>query len=282
MRDLKSLLALFSAAALAGLPAFLPLTAGLPRSEAAAAQEAPEAVHRFGARRLEIGAFHGTLTLYPHDGPTIEARVGGPESRRRELTIGQRAGTLHIVDRPSAAGGRLQSVVAEGVSVIAQGGGRASVTIGGRNYSAGDLRPPLRLTLAVPRGLPLVLKGLAGEIEIGNLESEIALTLISGRARLGHVGPARLSLPGSGEIVAAGVEGALTVELAGSGDVVVRSGEVARLAVHLSGSGDVAFGGRAKRGDFILSGAGDIEVAELAMPPSARVTGSGEILLGNR
>lgn len=102
-------------------------------------------------------------------------------------------------------------------------------------------------------------------------------TVGSGGAVFGSVGRStslKLSNAGCGDWTVANVEGALTVNLAGSGDV--KAGSAGAAYVRIAGSGDVATRGVRGKLEASVAGSGDLATGPVGGALEVRIMGSGD------
>ena len=106
----------------------------------------------------------------------------------------------------------------------------------------------------------------------------LAARLSTSGAVWGQVGATRslaLQTSGCGDWMAGRVDGPLSVDAAGSGDV--RGADVGSLRAALSGSGDLAVGRVGGRADVALHGSGDVSTGPIAGPLQVALVGSGDV-----
>jgi hypothetical protein len=133
----------------------------------------------------------------------------------------------------------------------------------------------------VPRGAPLVVESLVGELAVAGLGGPVELALASGRAQIDALEGGRLAVVGGSSIAVDAAVGDLAIEVRGAGEVTVADAALGRLEVRITGSGEVAVGGRAEQASVAVTGSGEVRVDEVEARPAVRVTGSGEVEIGN-
>ncbi|HEY2179752.1 MAG TPA: DUF2807 domain-containing protein [Caulobacteraceae bacterium] len=89
------------------------------------------------------------------------------------------------------------------------------------------------------------------------------------------------AVTGSGNLRAASVNGPMRVSVAGSGDVIAHGGQVTDMDVHIAGSGDVRFGGVAQNLQASVAGSGDVSVGRVTGSVSRHIAGSGSVTVGS-
>lgn len=122
-----------------------------------------------------------------------------------------------------------------------------------------------------------------GETIFGGVDGALNLALAgSGDVRGGGVGSAELRVAGSGDVVLGAVADGLTVSIVGASSVrtgAVLSGDL-RIAVQ--GGGDVVMGGgRVEAVTVLVSGSGDVIFPGVARSLDAVVAGSGDVVIGS-
>lgn len=112
----------------------------------------------------------------------------------------------------------------------------------------------------------------------GRLEASVAG---SGDLKSGPVGGAlTIRTMGSGDADVASVNGDVDVNIAGSGNTLIRGGRAGAVSVSIAGSGDVQFAGAATTVTARVAGSGDIRVASVSGDIKKNVVGSGDIRIG--
>lgn len=137
----------------------------------------------------------------------------------------------------------------------------------------------LRMTVTLPPGTALDMKGFAGTATIGDLDAPVALDTNSGNITIGRVPAAAISIKGSGDITVGDVATSLGVKILGSGDL--KMGTAGATAVSLQGSGDADIAGVSGGLTVKLSGSGDVTIATLDGPTQIRNSGSGDVAILN-
>lgn len=233
------------------------------------------------ARTLDVADLAGRLTVDVEDRGDIAVLLKGPESAVEAVRIDARNGVLHLsggADPESST----TVIHMDNVTTVVTGGGSARVTIGGREASVNrPPRPPLFVTVRVPRATPVTVAPAIDSVTIADTQGPLRLVIATATVRAGAVGPADIALNGSGDVRLGRVSGDLSVAIQGSGNVTVDDGTVGTLAVAIRGTGDVSIGGRADTADLSLAGAGRIRVQEVVHRPRSTVNGAGSITVGN-
>jgi len=117
-----------------------------------------------------------------------------------------------------------------------------------------------------------------GDWTVANVEGSMRISQAgSGDTRTGSAREANIRVAGSGDTIVGDVHGGLDVDIAGSGDVAVSS-IAGPLDVHVMGSGDVKVaGGRATAMTVSVAGSGDVDFRGTADSLKARIAGSGDV-----
>jgi hypothetical protein len=120
-----------------------------------------------------------------------------------------------------------------------------------------------------------------GDWTVANVEGAMSLNLAgSGDVKAGSAGSADIKVAGSGDVATTGVRGKLTTNVAGSGDLV--SGPVGgSLVIRIAGSGDVDVASVSGDIDVNIAGSGDAVIrGGNAGAVSVSIAGSGEVQFG--
>jgi len=120
-----------------------------------------------------------------------------------------------------------------------------------------------------------------GDWTVDNVEGAMSLNLAgSGDVKAGSAGSADIKVAGSGDVATTGVRGKLTTNVAGSGDLV--SGPVGgSLVIRIAGSGDVDVASVSGDIDANIAGSGDAVIrGGNAGAVSVSIAGSGEVQFG--
>lgn len=102
----------------------------------------------------------------------------------------------------------------------------------------------------------------------------------SGNFTATSVNALEANIGGNGDIVVDKVNGPVSVNIGGSGNVKLNNGVAAKLEVNIAGSGDVRFGGEAKSLEVKIVGSGDVRVKTVSGNISKSVMGSGNVIVG--
>lgn len=120
-----------------------------------------------------------------------------------------------------------------------------------------------------------------GDWTVANVEGAMTLNVAgSGDMKAGSAGSADIKVAGSGDVATKGVRGKLTTSVAGSGDLV--SGPVGgSLVIRIAGSGDVDVAAVNGDIDVNIAGSGDAVIrGGKAGAVSVSIAGSGEVQFG--
>lgn len=240
----------------------------------------------YHAQSLEMRDVDGRVRIEVEDRPDLQLLVKGPADAVRGVRAEVRDRALSIVGDRSITNRNISVVGIGSATAVVVGEGSASVSIGSVGDKGGTVirvpeRPPLEVTVRMPRGMPLRIGDINGDYRIGDTHAPVHISVARGKVSLGRVGEAELEVHGTGDIDALEIIGKLRISVQGSGDVRVRGGQISQLDVILQGSGDVNVGGHAQRANLTVEGAGDIRVAEVAEKPHIKMSGAGDISVGN-
>jgi hypothetical protein len=99
----------------------------------------------------------------------------------------------------------------------------------------------------------------------------------SGRVRAGSAGALTVRIAGSGDVAATEIANGLTVEIAGSGNVSAASAS-GPIKLEVAGDGDISLGGgHASELTVKIAGAGDVDYRGVADAMDASIAGSGDV-----
>jgi hypothetical protein len=144
---------------------------------------------------------------------------------------------------------------------------RARVSVAGSmNISVGDSQGPVDAAIAG-----------SGSITIGASTQARLDVAGNGEFKSGPVaGGFDASIAGSGDAEVASVNGPVSLEIAGSGNVVIKGGRADPFKVSIAGSGDVTFDGEAVNPEISIAGSGNVAVGSMSGNLSQDMQGSGE------
>lgn len=233
----------------------------------------------FGAGALDLRGLAARVHVRLHDSGTIRLRATGPASWIDDLSRYAKDGALVVTAAP------VQGFGAGSAVTIATGfGARAVTRVGGltiRSEGTGDGDLP-EVELWVPAGTPMTATGAVGEWDIADLRAPLAIEVTAGQAAAGAVTDATVRILGSGAVTVARVDGDLTADLSGAGDITVGGGRVDMLTASIAGTGTIRVQAPADRADLSISGIGTIDADRIARKPSVRVSGVGTVRTGLR
>ena len=252
--------------------------------------KAPE---RFQTTSLDVRQVTADVTVEVHDGSDMEVSIVGPSDLVDDISTNARGGTLIIEGRPrrssqgvsiSTRGGRTV-VTGSVIGGVVMGGGSLMQSSFGRFgsdttiiTSSGSQTAPVQVRVKVPRGSSVSISDIEGNANIGDTNGPLTLHLMGGGdVNAGSITNLSVTVQGSSDTRVARVNGAVSVQIQGSGDVDIDDGNMSSLNVSVQGSGDVTIGGSADTASLTVMGSGDIKVARVRQRPMERVMGSGGI-----
>ncbi len=131
----------------------------------------------------------------------------------------------------------------------------------------GDVAGPLNVDIAG-----------SGRITAGAAQSLNADVAGSGALIVGAVAQgANVDIAGSGEVRIASLQGDLSADGAGSGNLIVQGGSIGAADVDLAGSGDVDIAAPIRRLNVSIVGSGSVDVAGEVGDIDADIAGSGDV-----
>lgn len=217
----------------------------------------------FSANAVRVEDMVGRLTVNVRNGGPVSVEVSGVKERVNGVSIREEDGKVVIDGSDANDNGSVWNW---------------------RNWFnfSGDFEPSndnLAIKVTVPRGAKLEVSDLVGDANIGDTQGELRFDAAATKARIGHVGPARVSLGGAGRVDIAQVNGPLRLEVGGSGKVAV--GPTQGVHADIAGSGDATFG--AISGDLSLdiAGSGDVSAASVNGKTNVSIAGSGSVKIAD-
>jgi hypothetical protein len=247
----------------------------------AASSPPVERAETHAASRLAVAGLVGSLRIERHDGAEIRLVLRGSARALDRVRREVKGDLLQITVAP-APGGTGAVVSSSNNTVIALGGGRATLTIGSTGVSAeGSDEPPLELRAYVPAATPLVIRGLVGDLAVGEVGGPLEVELVGGEARLDRAAGGSLTVVGGSRIELAHATGDLRIAIEGAGEVAVADAALDRLDVALSGTGNVTVGGTAEQASVQIAGVGNVAIDEVRERPQVSLLGIGQVAIGN-
>jgi len=217
----------------------------------------------FSADTVQVEDMVGNLTVNVRNGGPVLVEVAGVKERVNGVSLHDEDGKV-IIDGSSAN---------DNESVW-----------NWRNWFnfSGDFEPHadnLVVKVTVPKGTRLDVNDLVGNATIGDTQGELHFEAAATKARIGRVGPARISLGGAGRVDIAQVDGPLHLEVGGSGKVTV--GPTQSVHADIAGSGDAEFGAIAGGLSLDIAGSGDVSAASVNGPTKVDIAGSGSVKIAD-
>jgi hypothetical protein len=217
----------------------------------------------FSADSVRVEDLVGTLTVNVRNGGPISVDVAGAKERLNGVTVREDDGRV-VIDGSNANG--MESVWD---------------WRNWFNFSSGyeSRNDNLTVRVTVPKGTRLDVNDLVGDATIGDTWGELHFEAAATKARIGRVGPARISLGGAGRVDIAQVNGPLHLEVGGSGKVTV--GPTQSVQADIAGSGDAEFGAIASSLSLSIAGSGDVSAASVNGPTKVDIAGSGSVKIAD-
>ena len=218
----------------------------------------------FDAEALRVSDVVGSVRVEVTNDPEMTVTVHGPSDALKRLDVMTRAGTL----------------------VIDQDRGLGWIRIFGlRNRD-------MEISVRVPRGTPVAIDHLSGELYVGNIFAPIDIQGHITGGSVGDVTSAAIALSGDSNLSIGEVSGALAFHLSGNGHATVKSagtttatvsgngnfsmGDVADATFSVSGNGSVAVGEIRSGLDLSLSGNSRAAIRSLNGTANISISGDGE------
>jgi hypothetical protein len=248
---------------------------------------------RFPTTALRIEDLVGNVVVEVWDQSGMEVSMSGPKDALETIVAESEDSTLSIKDGGTERGSS-GDVCISGVSIrTGRGGSRVSVrsstgdiVIAGGNVtvisgSSSSNENIATVTVKVPKGADIDLGGVSGETLIGDVDGALNVNSKgNGTVRSGRMQGATVAVLGNGDVHISEVNGPLTAQIMGTGDIKVRSGAVTALTAQIMGTGDFTFGGVANTATLTVMGTGDIRVKEVKSRPRTQRMGTGDINVG--
>lgn len=244
----------------------------------------------YNATALDVQDVEADVDIQPINGLEMRVTINGLKSAVEDVDVRLQDNT--VVMRGKQNGG----THVRGANVIISGsGGSISVggsvvSIGGRRIVAGHSTVVMsgagesdtKVTVGIPKGSAVKVVGVQGKVIIGDTDGALHASVLGcDNIKAGKVRDATLSVRGSGNIYVDAVNGNLSMNIKGSGNILVRGGSVGVLNANIMGSGDARFNGEAVDANLSVMGSGDIDVASVKNKPNKTVMGHGDINVGN-
>lgn len=268
------------------MPAFaLPLTLALALPLATATSAVAQETERFTLRGDAPAVFNlaGNVEIVAGDGPGVQVEVvrGGEDAGRLQIRTGEIDGreTLRVsypddeIGYPRMGGGQTSLRVRDDGTFGDGFGGGDRVTV----ERDGDLEAWADLRIEVPAGTRLAVHLGVGDMDVRDVEGDLALDGSSGTIRTrGTRGTLSLDT-GSGSIEVSDAAGDLTADT-GSGNITLRNVDGGDLALD-TGSGSVELSSVRVASLLVDTGSGSIRGSSLEAGGLEMDTGSGGIRL---
>ena len=205
----------------------------------------------FDADALRVSDLVGSLHVEVTNDPEMTVTVQGPSDALKRVDITTRNGTL----------------------VIDQDRGLGWIRI----FGFRDRK--MEISVRVPRGTPVAIDDLVGELYIGDIMAPIDFRGHLSEGHIGDVTEAALAVSGSGNLWLGDVAGELALTVSGSAHATFESAGTAALAV--TGSGEL-FGGDVRAGLALnIRGSGEANIDSLSGPARIEISGSGSAHIGS-
>jgi hypothetical protein len=120
----------------------------------------------------------------------------------------------------------------------------------------------------------------SGDIWAGSSGDVEANIMGSGNMNLGAARQLDANVMGSGDMTLASVDGSVSANLPGSGDILIRGGRASNVSANIMGSGDIVIHGEAGSVSANIMGSGDIRIDRATGAISQSTMGSGRVRIG--
>lgn len=217
----------------------------------------------YNANAVRLQNIVGTVTVDVRNGGPVSVQVSGNKRLVSGLTISDDDGKVVVDAERAYAGGSVWNW---------------------RNWFnfSSDYEPKpdmLSVHVTVPKGAGVEVSDLVGDATIGDTQGTLNFEAAASKAKIGQIGPARISLGGDGRIDIARVNGPLHLEVGGSGKITV--GPTQSVNASIAGSGDAQFGAIAGGLTLDIAGSGDVSAARVNGPTHVDIAGSGDVRIAD-
>jgi hypothetical protein len=236
-------------------PAPVAPPAAAPQAQSANVQTLP--TQTFTAKSLRVDGLVGALDIQVSAGPQMTYTLSGQAEAIKDVT----------------------AVVEGDVLVIDQKDPKSSWFMWFQ-WNSGDWDGNrIKVALTVPTGTPIDIDGIVGDVTIGDINGPLEFDLAAADATIGAVTTAKIDAAGAGEIKIKSVQGALDLDVAGSGDIEV--GTAGSVNIDIAGSGELKVGTIAGSLSVDIAGSGDVVIDSVAGPVDFTSAGSGDVVIKN-
>lgn len=136
----------------------------------------------------------------------------------------------------------------------------------------------LVIHVVVPRGAPVDVEEMAGNVTIGNTMGPVKFEANGyTKSTIGNVSEARLEMSGSGKLRVGNVSGKVRADTAGSGNMHI--GDVGAINADIAGSGSITVGKVNGPITVDIAGSGDFSAASVHGAAKADIAGSGSVTI---
>lgn len=221
---------------------------------------------------------NSSATRQPGEGASVEVRGKG----RVDLS----AAPLIVVRTPRNVSVSVESDAVFGA--IGRGAQRVEVSNDGcGDWTVANVAGPLSVSLSgsgdlragTSSRLEANIMG-SGDLWAGSSGDVEANIMGSGNMNLGAARQLDANVMGSGDMTLASVDGSVSANLPGSGDILIRGGRASNVSANIMGSGDIVIHGEAGSVSANIMGSGDIRIDRATGAISQSSMGSGRVRIG--
>lgn len=213
----------------------------------------------YDARALELDSLSGTVRIDVKDSGPMAVQISGQPERVKRVHVSTSGGTL--------------KVDSEQVGTVWDWRHWFDF-----NSFKNNKPSQLQIHIAVPRGTPVDVDAMAGNVTIGNTMGPLKFS-VQGytESTVGNVTSAKLEMAGAGKLAIGNVYGPAEIETAGSGNI--RIADAARVKAEIAGSGSISIGNINGPVDVDIAGSGDFSAASVHGAANTQIAGSGSVTI---
>lgn len=238
---------------------------------------------RYVADQLEVRNVDVEIHVEVYEGLDIECSVVGPVRHVGSIRTEVRKGRLVIEGGATPSSGE-ESRVTETRDRSGRGIITGRICVDGSDATLiddSDVNATAKLTIKIPRGTPVGVRGTVGNTIIGDTLGPLVVSTEDGNVYAGRVTSARLRSLGDGSISIHEVDGYVFAQAQGSGCIYLDKGTSPLIAAGVIGVGEVRFGGVAQDSILTVRGPGRITVYQSANRPIKTVLEGGTVQVSN-
>ncbi|MEO5949354.1 MAG: DUF2807 domain-containing protein [Candidatus Saccharimonas sp.] len=222
----------------------------------------------FKVTQLSLELQSARVSLVGHDKLHTRVEITGPSNLVEGVSLSEFGDMLVVKDHQNGSG--FSSVVIGNGNVMSSSFG-GNVSIGGVQISgnsiisssSGDAAVDIKIYVPTRASIRAVNRGVA-HLDVDGID-----------------GPLDLKISGSGDMTASAITGDVILKVSGAGNIKIEKASIRNLEAVISGTGNVNVLGTVHTAQLRVSGVGNIYLQHSDTPVTKRVTGLGNITVGN-